>query len=247
MIVFSKDTLSLLREWTKASNATHSEKIRSIFWFLVDGKDEKIKARILYGNNIHNYNVANRSGLLVQYNNHLAIFQSILNQKDSYNFKTNKVDFYQIFVKREEKGNKIIPTYAAKHLGPYPIEKVVNIFSEYLANIQGINGLNGNINTVPEDGSVETINTKCIEEFNKLIYFNTNEGPIEADYLVCRTRLEYESKDESLKGTSFEKNDVITWNFLGEDKSKCAINYKIMQEFEILPYEIDLGKVVEIR
>jgi hypothetical protein len=231
----------MLRQWGKQSNQNHSEKIRAINWFFLDGKDPNVKARFAVDQQICNVDSTLKVGLLKETFAWITALKSYIDNaiqlSDKAKIKNNRVDFYQITVKVIEKDGMDRPQYNCKHVGVYKIEDVYNCFKTIIEKYPNVLTQN---NEDGEDNDPELNNAWIL--FDEIANFARFEE--KAHYIVTRSRLDYEI---NVDGKILQNQNLITWHLIGEDNSQCAENYKLMNEFGILPFDIDLGRVEELK
>jgi hypothetical protein len=235
----------MLRQWGKQSNKNHSEKIRALNWFFIDGKDPEVKARFSPGQELSNVNKDLKIGLitdvfawLIQLKNRV---DGLIKLGEQAKQLVNRIDFYQITVRTTIKDGIEKPLFYCKHLDVYKIEDIYEclkpIATKFTNNFQQFITREYDENMNDEDLK------KVWPLFDTIANFEKFEE--KSHYIAVRSKLAFELKD--IVNDKSQNYNIVSWHLLGEDYSQCAENYKLMEEFSVLPCVIDLGRVEELK
>ena len=225
----NKKTISLLKQWGKLSNENRSEKISAFSFAFIDGREKKLKARLLSGQDVYNIDRDVFAGFVNEYFIFLSQYETLIKNLDSETAKidSNRINFYPVTIVETEDGKR---HFEYKNIGAVDIETVFKKIYQFIQSRQTIDISNLNKDDIPKE----------IEDSIK--FFRQFINP-KVKYLIVRTRMDI----TYMNNKNEIRSNQISWHVIGDDNSDCSETYKLMNEFRVLPFDIDLGRVEELK
>jgi hypothetical protein len=232
----TKGILQGMRVWGKPSNQNHSDKIRAVVFFFVNGKDKNCVERINEGDIIKNVQADPLPGLLVDFFPDLAQTRyQFARESPLVEILEDSVEFFQIYEKDEEKDGVIKRRFWLKIQGPYSGDGVQAMMTDVA---------NNEMKKIEDPDAGEVKDPQNLKDYESLAFYDGNPK-IPVSYLLTIIKIvRKESNDVNDKNPKTVKK--VLWHIMGLDHSRCVENYMLMQEFGILPFDADLGKVEEL-